>query len=520
MRDYTIFIPEFIAAGGAVLIIALELFAPKVRRELLAYLTCAVAIAWGVAALFYIGKDPNDFQGVIVLDDYTTFWRLLGASIVAVIALMSAHYLRDRVQTASEYYGLLLVAGCGMVYMAAARELITAYISLELVTFCLYILVGYLKKDGLGSEASLKYILLGAFSSAMLLYGISLIYGITGSTYYSEIATGLAERGSGTDAATVIAFMLVLAGVGFKVAAAPFHMWTPDAYEGAPLPITAFLSTLSKASGFALILRLFANAFPGEAAEEWRWAVAALAAITIVLGNLVAIQQTNMKRLVAYSSIGQVGYMLVVIAALGYGDATVGHNASAALLLHIVGYVISTLALFTALTALYNRTGDDSIRGLRGLAETQPFLALVITVALFSWAGLPFFAGFATKLFMFQAATSDELLWLVGLAIVNSFISLYYYLMVIRQMYLFEPEHGRTRFKVHPLLGVMGVALTLGVVVIGVYPGPLFKGAERATEPLFQQGAEGEARRIVDGADGFQFEWTFHYEDAASAPRP
>ncbi|MCC7366619.1 MAG: NADH-quinone oxidoreductase subunit N [Dehalococcoidia bacterium] len=499
--DYKLFIPEYIAGGCAVAIIGLELFMPKVRRDILAYLTFFAALAWGAASLFFVGSDPKTFPmpgtggveegvaGLIQVDNFTTFFRLLGAGIVAVVALQSAAYMRDRAQTASEYYGLLLVAGAGMVYMAAARELITAYISLELLSFCLYILVGYLKKDKLSSEASLKYILLGAFSSAMLLYGISLIYGVTGTTTYDGIAAALSERGSDTDPAVVVGFVLILAGVGFKVSAAPFHMWAPDAYQGAPLPITGFLSTLSKAAGFALVLRLFSSAFTTDA-EMWRWAVSVLAAATMLIGNLVAIQQTNLKRLVAYSSIGQVGYMLIVIAAIGYGDAEVGRDASAALLLHIVGYVVSTLALFSALTAYYNKTGDDSIEGLRGLSETQPFLALVITISLFSFAGLPFFAGFATKLLMFQAATSTELLWLIGLGVLNSFISLYYYLMVMRQMYLFDPMAGLKRFSVNPLLMVLTAGLAAGIVFIGVYPGPVFEGAERATNPLFDRGAD------------------------------
>jgi NADH-quinone oxidoreductase subunit N len=325
----------------------------------------------------------------------------------------------------------------------------------------------------------------------MLLYGISLIYGLTGSTSYDAIAESLAGRGDDTSAAVVTGFMLILAGVGFKVSAAPFHMWAPDAYEGAPMPITGFLSTLSKAAGFALFLRLFSNAFIVDA-EEWRWAVAALAAITMTAGNLIAIQQTNLKRLVAYSSISQVGYMLIVIAAIGYGDEQVGQDATSALLLHITGYVISTLALFSALTAYYNRTGRDSIQGLRGLAETQPFLALVITASLFSFAGLPFFAGFATKLFMFQASTTDELLWLVGLAVLNSFISLYYYLMIMRQMYLFEPEDGLRRFRVGPVLWITTAAMLVGTMFIGIYPRPVFEAADEASQALFS-GIAGDA---------------------------
>ncbi len=489
MRDYTIFIPELIAGGAAILIVALELTFPRLRRDALAYLTAAASIAWIVASCFYIGKDVNSYQGVIQSDNFTTYFRILAGGVVAVTALLSAHYLQDRTKTHAEYYGLLLTAGIGTVYMAAATELITAYIALELLSFSLYILVGYLKRDALSAEASLKYILLGAFSSAMLLYGFSLIYGVTQSLSYAGIAEGLAERGGGTDPAVVVGFMLIITGVGFKVAAAPFHMWSPDAYEGSPLPITAFLSTLSKAAGFALFLRLFTTAIVVDAAE-WRWAIALLSAVTMVLGNVLAIQQKSLKRLIAYSSIGQVGYMLVVIAAIGYGDAEVGRDASSALLLHMSGYIISTLALFTALIAYYNRTGKDTIEGLRGLAETSPFLALIITVSLFSFAGLPFFAGFATKLFMFQSSTTDGLLWLVSLAVINSFVSLYYYLMVLRQVYLFDPEGETKHIHVGPVLLGLGALLTAAVVAIGVYPGPFFEAVEHATEPLYSQGAD------------------------------
>jgi NADH-quinone oxidoreductase subunit N len=487
MRDYTIFIPEYIAAGAAIGIIGVELFWPNFRKDSLAYLTALAAVAWFVAGLFFIGKDANSFQGLISSDDFTTYFRLLAAGIVFVVSIISANYMSTKTKTAAEYYGLLLIGGCGMVYMAAATELITAYISLELLSFSLYILVGYLKRDNLSSEASLKYILLGAFSSAMFLYGMSLVYGVTGSTTYSGIAEGLAGRDSGTDPAVVVGFMLILAGVGFKVSAAPFHMWAPDAYEGAPMPITAFLSTLSKAAGFALILRLFSTAIVVDAAE-WRWAVIALAALTMTAGNLIAIQQKNLKRLVAYSSIGQVGYMLISIAAIGYGDPQGGINATSGLLIHIIGYVASTLLLFTALTAAYNKTGRDDIDGLKGLAETQPFLALVITCALFSFAGLPFFAGFATKLFMFQGATSSDTMWVIALAVVNSFISLYYYLMIIRQMYLYDPVGETARWKVNPVLGGLAVVLVLGVLFIGMYPGPAFSVSEDAAKPLFEPG--------------------------------
>ena len=487
MRDYTLFIPEYIAAGAALTVLATELIWPRIRKDVIAYLAFLGAIVWGVSGLFYLNHTPGNFMDVLRTDDFTSYFRLLAAGIVAVTALLSAQYMRDRTNTAGEYYGLLLTAGAGMVLMAASRELLTAYISLELLSFSLYVLVGFHKRDKLSSEASLKYILFGAFASAMFLYGISLIYGATGTTYYEGIADALAGRSSDTDMGVVVGIMLIIAGVGFKVSAVPFHMWAPDAYEGAPMPITAFLSTASKAAGFALILRLFTGAFTVDP-TEWRIIIAIMAAVTMTGGNLLAIQQTNLKRLIAYSSIGQVGYMLVVIAAIGYGTVEVGQNASGALLLHIVGYVAATLALFAALIAVYNKTGDDSIRGLRGLSSTQPFLAMVITCCLFSFAGLPFFAGFATKLFMFQASTSDTLLWLVGLAVLNSFISLYYYLMVMRQMYLYDAAPG-TSLKLNPLLGTVAGVLLIGVLFIGIFPGPAFEVADDAAEALFEVSA-------------------------------
>lgn len=497
MRDYALFVPEYIATGVALIVIALELFAPRLRREFLAYLTALGALAWFGAGLAFLDRAPKSYQGLFVSDDFTSFFRLLAAAIVFVVALMSAEHLkRQKGVDHGEYYGLLLVAGSAMTIMAGATELLTAYLALEVLSFSLYILVGILKRDLRSNEASLKYILLGAFSSALFLYGLSLVYGAAGTTSYAGIAESFAGRGSGLDPAVAVGLMLILAGVGFKVSAAPFHMWAPDAYLGAPLPITAFLSTLSKAAGFALILRLFSSAFVTDA-ESWRWAFLALAAITMTVGNLVAIQQKNLKRLVAYSSIGQVGYMLISIAAIGYGDATVGLNATSGLLVHLVGYIITTLALFSALTAAVNRTGSEEIVGLRGLAETQPFLALVITASLFSFAGLPFFAGFATKLFLLQGATTNETIWVVALAVLNSFISLYYYLMVIRQMYLFDPVGDATRWRVQPALWGLAAVLLIGVLVIGIYPGPAFELSEQAARPLFEAASAAASARVM-----------------------
>jgi NADH-quinone oxidoreductase subunit N len=269
---------------------------------------------------------------------------------------------------------------------------------------------------------------------------------------------------------------LLIAGLGFKVAAFPFHAWTPDAYEGAPLPITAYISATSKAAGFAWFLRLFSGAFM-PIIDDWRWMIAALAAGSIVLGNLVALRQTNIKRLLAYSSIGQVGYMLIAVAALS-------PDSAGALLLHLTGYVATNLVLFVCIIAYFNETGEEEISGFAGLAQRSPFLALMMSVALFSLAGMPLFAGFLTKFILFQVAVEEDLLWLAALGVTGSFISLYYYLIVIRQMYI-ETRPDLSKLPVQPVM--YGSILVLGFVVmaIGLYPAPFYEVADDAAQVLF-----------------------------------
>jgi len=276
-----------------------------------------------------------------------------------------------------------------------------------------------------------------------------------------------------------------VAGLGFKISAVPFHQWTPDAYQGAPLPVTAFLSAAGKAAAFAFFLRFFAEALL-PAAEEWSWLIAVVAAMTMITGNLVALRQTNLKRLMAYSSIGQVGYLLIGIVALDADTLTQSQDAATALILHLVGYVATNILMFTALIAFYNRTGKDDITDLRGLAERQPFLALIMAIALFSLAGMPLFAGFATKFIIFQVAFSNGYLWLGAIGVTASFVSLYYYLMIIKQMYLYQPEGEDTsRFRIPvPMMGALTV-LTGSVFLLGLFPAPLFNAIDDSTGLLF-----------------------------------
>ena len=268
---------------------------------------------------------------------------------------------------------------------------------------------------------------------------------------------------------------LIVAGLGFKVAAVPFHMWAPDVYEGAPTPITAYLAVGSKAAAFALILRLFSQAFL-PAIDDWQIILVVLAALTMTVGNLVALAQDNIKRMLAYSSIGHVGYLLLGVAALS-------PLASDGVIFHLAGYGVTNLAAFLCVIIFYNATNREDIAGFAGLADRAPYLAMALTVALFSLAGLPFFAGFTTKFYLFTAAAEGGLLWLVGLAIVNSLISLYYYLMVIKQMYM-VPAGDNAPVKVSLVSGGVLGLLVLGIIVLGVYPGPLVDAIQGATAAI------------------------------------
>jgi NADH-quinone oxidoreductase subunit N len=479
--------PEYILVASAGLLVMLNLFVPRLGKEALGYLAAACALVAVLVSLIWINKD-TDFAGLVDIDDYTTLFRVFFGLIAVFICIISARYVKQFVLHPGEYYALVLLGVVGATGMAAARELLTAYISLELLSFSLYILTGYAKFDLRSNEGSLKFNLLGAFSSAMLLYGIGLIYGATGSTHYDQIGHVLSGDTSGIREALFLGLTLVMAGLGFKVAAVPFHMWTPDAYEGAPLPITAHISAISKGAGFAFFLKLFTIAFI-PILDDWRYFIAGLSVATMVLGNLVAIQQRNIKRLLAYSSIAQVGYLLIGIAALSPESAS-------ALLLHLVGYAITNLAAFFCIVIYYDWTKKEEISDFAGLAERAPFLALSLSAALFSLAGMPLFAGFATKFILFQAAADQGLIWLAGIAAFMSFISLYYYLLVIKEMYLGAPETPArfpTPWREYAALTV----LVAGIFLVGLFPRPVFDAVDHGAASIFatahESGAAAEA---------------------------
>ena len=487
-NNFLLLLPEFIVTGLAFVVLGLDLFLPERRKWVLPIVAVVGLVVALVVSLRYLwGVSDSLYDGVIRVDGYALFFKAFFIALGGVVVLVSVDFVRRNLEHPGEYYGILLFTVVAMMLLAASGELLTAYISLELLSFGLYVLVAYDRYNAKSNEGATKYILLGAFSSALLLFGISQVYGLLGTTRFDEISSALSSADA-LSPGLILGIALIIAGLGFKVAAVPFHMWAPDAYEGAPIPITAHLAVGSKAAAFALVLRLFAEAFM-PIVEQWQILLIGLAVITMLLGNLVALAQRNLKRLLAYSSVGQVGYLLMGVAALaatGSGGVSLelSHLASNGIMLHLVAYAVTNMAAFLCLAAIYNITGRDDIAGMAGVARRAPLVGLVFAVSLFSLAGLPIFVGFTSKFYLFNAAAVQGLLWVAGIAIFSSLISLYYYLQVVRQLYI-EPAEDAAPIPVPRLtLGVLG-ALFAGMVGLGVYPAPLMEAVQYASDALF-----------------------------------
>jgi NADH-quinone oxidoreductase subunit N len=473
--NFSLLLPEFLLTILGLSVLGLDLVVSPKSRNRLGCLTASIGMMSIALVSFFSlsGQQGSLYNGSYLIDDFSLLFKVFFMLIGAVIALMSLEYVGGRMQHPGEYYSMLVFSVLGAVMMSGAAELLTAYISLELLSFSLYVLVALARGERRSLEAGVKYILLGALSSAILLFGISIIYGTMGTTVFQELDSPLAiSLGTPT---VILGFSMILAGLGFKLAAAPFHLWAPDVYEGAPTPVTAHLSVLSKAAAFALVLRFFAESLPSSI-DQWQFPLAVIAALTMTIGNVTALAQQNIKRLLAYSSIGQVGFLMLGLVALSA-------SASNALILHLIGYAFTNLAIFMVVIAVENHGGNEELSSFAGLGDRAPFSALVMTLSLFSLAGLPFLAGFITKFYLFTTVSAEGLLWLAGLAIANSLVSLYYYLRIIRQMYVEDsPEKSPVS---QPFLTRLVLSFMLaGTILIGIYPGPLLNLIEAANLPL------------------------------------
>ena len=474
--DFALLVPEFLLVGLAFALFTVDLFIPNDKKGIIPYLAVAGLLATAGSAFTLLGNEGSLYANIYIVDKYAIFFKVFLPIVGVVMVIASREFVKKHLESPGEFYSLIMVSVLGMMLMVSANELLTAYISLELLSFCLYIMAAYAKREARSNEAGVKYILIGAFSSGVLLYGMSLIYGALGTTTFEGMTEAL-RSGDHLELAFLTGLTLLIAGFGFKVVAVPFHMWAPDVYEGAPLPVTAYLSVASKAASFALLLRLFAVAFE-PVIDDWQPIVAAIAALTMTVGNVVAISQKNIKRLLAYSSIGHAGFLLVGIAALS-------EMASTALVLYLVGYAATTFVAFICVIIYFNLTGHEKIEEYAGLAKRSPVLALALTISLFSLAGLPFFAGFTIKFYIFTAAAKEDLIWLVAIAVVNSLISVYYYLMVIRQMYIKPAPEAAKSLTLPKITGATLLTLVGVVFLIGIYPQSITGLIEKATPALF-----------------------------------
>jgi len=466
-----------LAATGFVLML-LDLLPPRQRREHMAFVGLAGVAAALVATVLLWGSEESGFQGMVVLDNFTLFLTLVIGYATGLVLLLSIDYLQRLEMESGEFYILVLFAATGMVVMAGANDLIVVFLGLETMSLALYVLAGFFRTRIEAGEASMKYFLLGAFASGFFLYGIALIYDATASTNFNKIGAAVAG-GAGRDPLLLIGFGLLLVGFGFKISAVPFHMWTADVYEGAPTSVTALIATGSKAAAFAALVRVLLTAMR-PVQGEWAWLFWGLAVLSMTLGNVAAIAQENLKRMLAYSSIAHVGYMLVGIVAGG----SLGNGG---VLFYLLVYTFTTAGAFGVILLL-ERGGEEAVRigDTAGLAARHPLAALALSVFLLSLVGIPPTAGFVGKFYLFGAAVRSGYIWLAVIGVLNSAVAAYYYLRVIVSMYMREPE-GTPTVLAPSFAGALALVVALwGVIQLGIMPAPIFDLAQSAVLPLLR----------------------------------
>ncbi|HEY2547661.1 MAG TPA: NADH-quinone oxidoreductase subunit N [Candidatus Acidoferrum sp.] len=465
--DMLLVLPELIWCGFGALLMLLQPFVTS-RRALTTI--AVIGALLGICGNFYAVHNPGSaFSGLVAADPFSIFFSHLVGLVAILVILAAAPYLdRERLADA-EFYALILFATAGMGVLASAQELLTAFIGLELSSISSYILAGYRRDTLKSGESSMKYFLLGSFATAFFLYGIALVYGVTGTTNLLRM-----DAADHSSSLLKLGLAMILIGLGFKVAAAPFQIWTPDVYEGAPTPVTALFSAGPKAAAFALLLRIFADV--PAATEFWFYAFWILAALTMFAGNLGALLQTNVKRLLAYSSIAHAGYILVAFAAVTHLKATdIGASpAYAAVLFYLLTYALVKVGAFT-IVSQFGGLGEKhlSIDDYAGLAERQPFVAAVFSLFLLSLLGLPVTAGFLAKFYIFKAAVDAHLIWLAVFVAINTIIGAYYYLRLIVIMYMREPsaEVAATAPVRFPLsVNVVLIIAAFGTLFLGLMP--------------------------------------------------
>jgi NADH-quinone oxidoreductase subunit N len=481
--DFYYILPELVLTAGALLVLVADVLLPKAMRGALAWVTLLVIGATLVSLTPFSTTHAEVAHGLMAVDQFALFFDAVFLVAAAITVLMSVRYLEVEGASPGEYYFLILCATLGMMIMAGGIDLITIFVGLETMAVSFYILVGFIKPNQRSNEAAVKYFLLGAFSLGILLYGMSLMYGLSGTTNLRTMAVTFV--GQERDPRLVLAVILVVAGVGFKIAAVPFHMWAPDVYEGAPTPITAFLSVGSKAASFAMLLRIFLEGLPSMSAD-WRLLFEVLSIVTMTVGNVAAVTQTNIKRMLAYSSIAHAGYVLIGVVA---GTA----RGVTAMLIYLLIYSFMQLGAFAVIVFLRRKdvTGDE-LKDFSGLSVKHPFAAFAMLLFMLSLGGIPPTAGFMGKLWLFGAAIDAGYVWLAVIGVLNSAISLYYYIRIVVFMYLKKEAMGSEPGAGPSLTLALAIAVA-ATIVLGVYPRLLFELAEASARTL---GAAGIAATL------------------------
>ena len=462
-----------IGLGGLMLVVfALQLWSTVADRRRLGWVSFVGVSALGVWSMFLSPVSPV-LGGAFVLDGLAIFAKRLFLAATAIgilggLALPDAPFRRR----SGEYHLLILSSLLGMLVLASARDVVLLFVAFELMSLPLYVLAGFLKRDEIAVEAALKFFLVGSVSSAVMAYGLSFVYGAARTTGLEGIAKTFATG----DPLVTLGLLVAFAGFGFKIAAFPFHMWVPDTYEAASTPFVAWLSVAPKAAGFVALFRVYFEGV-GERASYWMPVAAALATITIVAGNLMALPQQNVKRLLAYSGIAHIGYMLV-------GLAAASATGTAMVLFYLVAYVFGNMGAFLVVEGVARSERTDHIVAFRGLAQRSPLLALAMLLFLLSLGGIPFVAGFWAKLYVFWAAAQQGLYWLVLIGAILTVVALFYYLVIARRMYIDPPERP-DRVRLEPTLAAAVVLCLIGIVVLGVWPKPVVMAALRVVAPLF-----------------------------------
>jgi NADH-quinone oxidoreductase subunit N len=468
-------LPELLLLVLGAVLLVVGLVTPPERRRVLGWVT---AVGMGLILLFSLaglpGEVPEQVWGGTLRHDWLAYsFQMLFIFAAGVTALLAMDFkeLGNRI----EFYLLLIVSTLGMTLMASAADLVMLFVAIETTSIPLYILAGFFVKEQKSPESGFKYLLFGAMTSAIMLYGFSLLFGFAGTTDIYQIAQGV-QQGSLPVATMVATLLLVLVGFGFKISVVPLHFWAPDVYEGAPTPVAGFLSTASKAAGFSVLLR-FLLAIDPNMVTQWGAILAAIAVATMTLGNLIALAQTNIKRLLAYSSIAHAGYVLIGVVAVSELGVT-------SAVFYLIAYLLTNLAAFGIVTVYGRAVGSDDLTAYYGLSRRSPWLALGMLVAFLSLSGMPPFGGFVAKVFVFAAAVKSNLIWLAVVGVLNSIIGLFYYLTVLKYVYLYRSEDDDVPVPVTRSFKLALVILSLAIILVGSLFAPWFNWASQAATAM------------------------------------